>query len=161
VRAAAVKSGAHEADTEMALSVHNNLLISYEVQCEARLITLRTEFRAEKKPTEFTNIVFKGVQGYSFENDAFGNIIFDVQSIPIELFLKQYGAEILESYPMAGSPGRWAENIGTASEYLQKQENSRFLLRFVWLVSRARSIHSSGRPEELLDRENRQQIRLK
>jgi hypothetical protein len=56
-----------QVDTEMALSVHDNLLISYEVQCEARLITLRTEFRAENKPTEFTNIVFKGVQGYSFE----------------------------------------------------------------------------------------------
>ncbi|MGB8540277.1 MAG: hypothetical protein WCD49_01450 [Candidatus Acidiferrales bacterium] len=112
----------------MALSVHDNLLISYEVQCEARLITLRTEFRAENKPAEFTNIVFKGVQGYSFENDAFGNIIFDVQTILIELFLKQYGAEILESYRMAGSPGRWAENIGTASEYLQKQGMQGFIL---------------------------------
>jgi hypothetical protein len=61
-------------------------------------------------------------------NDAFGNIIFDVQTIPVELFLKQYGAEILESYRMAGSPGRWAENIGTASEYLQKQGIQGFIL---------------------------------
>jgi hypothetical protein len=105
----------------MALSVHDNLLISYEVQCEARMITLRTEFRVENEPTEFTNMVFKGVQGYSFENDAFGNIIFDVQTIPIEFFLREYGPEISESYRMAGSPGPWAENLGTASEYLQKQ----------------------------------------
>lgn len=128
LRAAAVKSGVYEVDTEMALFVHDNLLISYEVQCETRLITLRTEFRAENEPTEFTNIVFKGVQGYSFENDAFDNIIFDVQTIPMELFLREYGAEISESYHMAGSPGPWAENLGTASEYLQKQGIQGFIL---------------------------------
>ncbi len=57
----------------MAVSVHDNLLISYEVQCEARTIILRTEYRVENEPTEFTNVIFKDVQGYHFENDAFGN----------------------------------------------------------------------------------------
>ena len=57
------------------LSIHDNLLVSYEVQCEARTIMLRTEYRVENEPTQFTNVVFKGVQGYHFENDAFGNVI--------------------------------------------------------------------------------------
>jgi hypothetical protein len=112
----------------MALSVHDNLLISYEVQCDARLITLRTEFRTKNGPTEFTNIIFKGVQGYNFENDAFGSIILGLEAIPIEQFLTEYGAEISESYRMAGSPGPWAKNLETASEYLQKQGIQGFIL---------------------------------
>jgi hypothetical protein len=68
----------------MTPSIHDNLLISYEVQCEKQIITLRTEYRREDKPTEFTNVVLSGVQGYHFENDAFGNIIFDVAEVPVE-----------------------------------------------------------------------------
>ena len=51
----------------MALSIHDNLLVSYEVQCEARTIMLHAEYRVENEPTQFTNVVFKGVQGYHFE----------------------------------------------------------------------------------------------
>ncbi|SRR6266849_3246794 len=112
----------------MALSIHDNLLISYEIQCEARTITLRTEYRAENKPTEFTNVTFDGVQGYHFENDAFGNIIFGIETVPIEQFLAEYGAEISESYHMAGSPGPWAANLGTASIYLRQQGIQGFIL---------------------------------
>ena len=94
----------------MTLSVHDNLLVSYEVHCEQRIITLRTEFRVEGTPTEFTDVVFEGVQGYHFENDAFGNIIFDVSNMPAEGFLTQYGAEISELYHMTGSPA-WAADL--------------------------------------------------
>jgi hypothetical protein len=89
----------------MTPSIHDNLLISYEVHCEKRTITLRTEYRVKGKPTEFTNVVFEGVQGYHFENDAFGNIILGLAAAPLERFLTEYGAQISESYRMAGSPG--------------------------------------------------------
>jgi hypothetical protein len=105
----------------MALSVHDNLLISYEVQCEARTIILRTEYRVKSGPTEFINVIFKEVQGYRFENDAFGNIIFGLETVPVEQLLTEYGAEISESYHMAGSPGPWAANLGTAPAYLREQ----------------------------------------
>ena len=88
----------------MRRSVHDNLLISYEVQCEARTITLHTEYRVKNKPTEFTNVIFTGVQAYRFQNDAFGNIILGLETVTVETFLEQYGAEISESYRMAGSP---------------------------------------------------------
>jgi len=65
----------------MTLSIHDHLIISYEVHCEKRTITLRTEYRVENKPTEFANVVFEGVQGYRFENDAPGNIIFELATV--------------------------------------------------------------------------------
>ncbi len=111
----------------MTLSIHDNLLVSYEVQCERQTITLRTEYRVENKPTEFTNVVFEGVQGYHFENDAFGNIIFDVADVPAEQFLKEYGAEVSELYRMNGSPA-WAADIVSAPEYLRDRGIKGFIL---------------------------------
>jgi hypothetical protein len=112
----------------MTPSIHDNLLVSYEVRCEERIITLRTEYRGKNKPTEFSNVVLSGVQGYHFENDAFGNIIFGLEAVPLEWFLKEYGAQILESYRMAGAPGVWAGNFASAPEYLREQGIKAFIL---------------------------------
>lgn len=109
-------------------SIHDNLLVSYEVQCEARTITLRTEYREANRPTEFTNVIFQGVQGYRFENDAFGNIIFGVETVTVEYLLTEFGAEISESYRMAGSPGPWAADLSSASEYLRERGIKGFML---------------------------------
>jgi hypothetical protein len=112
----------------MALSVHDNLLVSYEVQCDARTILLRTEHRAKNEPTEFVNVMFKGVEGYRFENDAFGNIVFDIETVALDQFLKEHSQEIPESYRMAGAPGRWAANLETASGCLLEQGIRAFIL---------------------------------
>jgi hypothetical protein len=112
----------------MALSVHDNLLVSYEVRCEARTILLRTENRVKNEPTEFVNVIFKDVQGYHFENDAFGNTIFGVETVTVDQFLKEYGTEISESYHMAGAPGPWAANLLTAAGYLREQGMQAFIL---------------------------------
>ena len=112
----------------MPLSVHDNLLVSYEVQCETRTITLRTEYRLPDKPTEFTNVIFEGVQGYCFQNDAFGNIIFGVEPVPVEHLLTEFGTEIAESYRTGGSPGPWAANLESASEYLRERGIKGFIL---------------------------------
>jgi hypothetical protein len=111
----------------MTLSIHDNLLISYEVHCEKRIITLRTEYRVENEPTEFTNVVFEGVEGYHFENDAFGNIIFELATVPAEQFLTEYGAQISELYRMNGSP-TWAANLLSAPSYLHEKGIQGFIL---------------------------------
>ncbi|MGB6387628.1 MAG: hypothetical protein WBD25_19645 [Terriglobales bacterium] len=111
----------------MLLSIHDNQLVAYEVQCEKRTITLCTEYRVEGKPTEFTNVVFEGVQGYHFENDAFGNVIFDVSNIPVEQFLKDYGGEMSELFRMTGSL-TWAADLVSAPDYLREQGIKAFIL---------------------------------
>jgi hypothetical protein len=129
----------------MAASVHDNLLISYEVRCEARTIILRTEYRVKNEPTEFTNVIFKDVQGYHFENDAFRNIIFSFASLPLEEFLAKYGPAISESYRVAGSPGPWAASLGTASGHLRERGIQVFILSSSygldgWVLAREMSI---------------------
>jgi len=135
----------------MTVSIHDNQLVSNEVQCEKRTITLRTEFR-ECKPTEFTNVVFEGVQGHRFENDAFGNIIFDVSNVPVERFLTEYGAEMSELHRMNGSPTRAADlgcrpglGPGTSARARNKRVHPLFVTRLVRLGSRQRDFHFPSR----------------
>ena len=64
---------------------------------------LRTEYRVKNQPTEFVNVIFRGLQGYRFENDAFGNIILGLETVALEQFLTEYGAEISKAYNAAGS----------------------------------------------------------
>lgn len=112
----------------MTRSIHDNLLVSYEVQCEARTITLRTEYRVPEKSTEFTHVLLKGVEGYFFQNDAFGNIILSLDAVPLEYLLKEFGQEIKESYRMSGAPGKWAANLTSAPEYLRERGIQGFIL---------------------------------
>jgi hypothetical protein len=131
----------------MALSLHDNLLVSYEVQCEARTITLRTEHRVSGKPPEFTNAVFDGVQGYSFQNDAFGNIVFELETVSVEDLLTEFGAEISESYRTGGSPGPWAANLDSAPGFLREREIKGFILSSScglsgWILAKVMSVFS-------------------
>lgn len=134
----------------MTVSIHDNLITSYEVQCEKRTITLRTEYRDQNKPPEFTNVSFGGVEGYHVENDAFGNIIFDVDNVPMETFLKEYGAELSELCRMNGSP-TWAEDIASAPEVLRKQGIRAYILSSSlglsgWVLAKEISILPAGAP---------------
>jgi hypothetical protein len=131
-------------------SIHDNLLISYEVQCETRTITLRTKTSGKDEPTEFVNVVFIGVQGYRFENDAFGNIIFGLDIVSAERFLAEYSAEISESYRSSGSPGPWAANPESALAHLQKQGTHGFILSSSyglsgWVLAQDVSIFSADK----------------
>jgi hypothetical protein len=125
----------------MTPSIHDNLLVSYEVRCEERIITLRTEYRPKQ---EFVSVIFKGVQGYRFENDAFGNIIFDVETVGVDQLLKEHGKEISESYNY-GAYGPWASNLETAPARLLEQGTQGFILSSSiglsgWILAREISI---------------------
>jgi hypothetical protein len=102
-------------------SLHDNFLTSYEVNCETRQIKLHTKpdprDPAEREQRPCT-IVFDGVEGYQFENDAFGNIIFSLDAVSIEQVLAAYGDRIVESYRLAGAPGPWAADLATATQML-------------------------------------------
>ena len=134
----------------MAPSVHDNYIISYEVHCEKRTILLRTEYREHDKVIEFTNVYFEEVVAYHFDNDAFGNIIFDLNEAALEGFLKDYGPEILELSRMNGRP-TWAADLASAPEYLREQGIKAFLLSASlglagWILARKMSILPANTP---------------
>ena len=73
-------------------------------------------------------IVFNGVEGYQFENDAFGNIIFLLDTVPIEQVFAAYGSRIEESHRIAGAPGPWAADLLSAAEILATKGVHGFVL---------------------------------
>ena len=112
-------------------SLHDNFLVSYEVNCETRQIKLRAKpdprdpAKAEVQPH---TVIFNGVEGYQFENDAFGNIIFSLTVISIAELIAEYGPRIAESYHWAGAPGPWAADLSTAPQTLTAKGVQGFVL---------------------------------
>lgn len=67
----------------MEISVHDNRLLSYAVNCREREIVLHTAF-LDREPHEYTDVIFSGVAAYRFEGDNFSTIIFDVSEVGLE-----------------------------------------------------------------------------
>jgi hypothetical protein len=113
-------------------SLHDDFLVAYEVNCETHQIKLyakrdpRIPAGNEEPPTRI--IVFNGVEGYHFENDAFGNIIFSLEATPVGTLLSKYGSRIAESYHSAGAPGPWAADLVAAPEILAAKGVQGFIL---------------------------------
>ena len=102
-------------------SLHDDFLVSYEVNCEARQIKLRARRDPRVPGNELQRdrtIVFNGVEGYQFENDAFGNIIFSLRRIPVEQLVAERGARIAKSFRMTGAAGSWAADLASAAQAL-------------------------------------------
>lgn len=112
-------------------SLHDNFLISYEVNCEIRQIKLRAKpdprdpAQSEQLPC---TVIFNGVEGYQFENDAFGNIIFSLEAISVEQLFAEYGARIAESFRLAGAPAPWAADLASATQLLTVNGVQGFIL---------------------------------
>ena len=113
-------------------SLHDDFLVSYEVNCETRQIKIRAKRDPripavnEERPSR--TIVFNGVEGYRFEDDAFGNIILSLDAVSIEQVLADYGSGIAESYRMAGAPGPWAADLASAAQVLAAKGVKGFVL---------------------------------
>jgi len=67
-----------------------------------------------------STVVFIGVEGYSFQNDTFGNIIFALEAVTMAAFVSEYRGELAESYRMSGAPGTWASDLDAAPRVLSE-----------------------------------------
>ncbi|MDD1526042.1 hypothetical protein C7U92_09285 [Bradyrhizobium sp. WBOS7] len=63
-------------------------------------------------------VLFDGVEGYHFWDDAFGNIILSLTEVPVEKLLFDHQSEIKESFRMSGAPGPWAADLDSAGAML-------------------------------------------
>jgi hypothetical protein len=117
-------------------SLHDNYLVSYEVNCEAHQIKLHTQRPkwADDNNVKRT-IVFDGVEGYHLENDAFGNIILSLDVITVEELFSKYGSSIVESYRVAGAPGPWAADLAAASRTFADKGIRGFILTSTYGLS--------------------------
>ena len=109
-------------------SLHDWYLVSYEVSCEARHIKLFARRPAWEGTGNNRIIVFSGVEGYDFQNDAFGNVIASLEEVTAERLISQFSAQIAESHRLAGAPGPWAADLASASQLLAAKGVRGFIL---------------------------------
>jgi len=108
--------------------IHDAVITSYEVRSKLREIELHIEFSHPDIGTEYSLIVFQGVEGYHLHSDSFGSIILDIETVPAACILKDFGAEIAESYYWSGAFGAWAAKLETAADLLEKRNVHGFLI---------------------------------
>jgi hypothetical protein len=100
------------------ISVHDNIVIRYEVACDKREIILHTEFR-DREPIERTDIVFKDVEAYFIVGDNMNSILFDVYEEPIGKILEDYSSEFEMGIPYVW-PGPYNVSPTACEEYFTK-----------------------------------------
>jgi hypothetical protein len=101
------------------LSVHDNILLAYTVDLKKREIVFQTEYPHD--PPEFTDVIFSGVDCYSFKHDSvLGTIIFDFEdATPLGIY-DDFGTELIAGIPW-GWPGDWAKTRESAAEFFAEE----------------------------------------
>lgn len=109
------------------ISVHDNEILSYEVDRVARTIRIRTLFESDEV-SERTDIVFSGVECYRFEHDStLQSIIWNVEpASPIEIF-DELEPELARTVPY-GWPGVWAKSRESAQAHFDAHQLSAWYL---------------------------------
>jgi hypothetical protein len=69
--------------TAMKRSVHDNFVLGYSVNCEAKTLVVQTEYRDQGEPFERTDVRFEGVLGYLLQ-DSLGGILFDIEQVDFD-----------------------------------------------------------------------------
>jgi hypothetical protein len=98
-------------------SIHDNRVVSYEVDGDRRRIVLHTRFE-EREPFEYTDLIFEGVFAYHFQNDNFGNILFGVEEVGVSQLVFA-NSSLFEDGSKYAWPGPWNESIEACTGYLR------------------------------------------
>ncbi|WP_413376599.1 hypothetical protein [Paenibacillus taichungensis] len=83
-------------------SVHDNIILSYEVDLEYELIKMRTR-SYHSDLSEDTDILFSDVLAHSFDTPLQGSIIFDIDDVGLDCFIS-YNRELLDKGKGQGWP---------------------------------------------------------
>jgi hypothetical protein len=129
------------------LSIHDNRVISYEVDAERRCIVLHTRFD-ERHPVEYTDLIFEGVLAYYFENDNFENILFAVEEVPLPQLVRADRALFEEGSKYAW-PGSWNTSPEAAIQYFETEGARAFEISSSygltgWVVAESRRLERVG-----------------
>ena len=96
------------------VSIHDNLVLSYTVDCRDKKIIFRIAFY-DAEPHEYTDIIFSEVVAYHFEGDNCQTILFDIlQASPEEIYLSH--REVFERKKNYA----WPFDYNTEQELLKK-----------------------------------------
>jgi hypothetical protein len=85
------------------ISIHDNDVYAYSVDCQNRRLTLHTQ-SMHREPPEYTDIIFRGVVAHYFVHVLEGNILFSVEEVPIEHLVRDYASDFEKSWRFGWPP---------------------------------------------------------
>ncbi len=120
---------------------HDDTIIGYEVDCDKRSITLYIRPAHWREQQEVTRIKFSGVAGYHFKDDAFSNVIMQIEEVPADTFIARFGAELAESFRTDGTIGELAKNDNDAQRAIRDLKLKAIVIESVmglngWLIAK-------------------------
>src|SRR5918994_2829151 len=101
----------------MATSIHDQRVVALSVDAAARTIRLRTAYPEPTGP-DFADVVFEGVEGYTFRGDALGTILFDIEPVDAISLYREYAVEMQRAYADGGGHGPWVRSESVAEAFL-------------------------------------------
>lgn len=129
-------------------SIHDNRVVSYEVDADRRRIVLHTRFE-EREPKESTDLVFEGVLAYHLENDNFSNILLGVYEIPVAQLVERERSRFEEGFQYAW-PGPWNVSPQASIDHLQSKGARAFEIQSAyglagWVVAESYRLEAAPR----------------
>ncbi|MEQ7053049.1 hypothetical protein ABN764_20630 [Paenibacillaceae sp. P-4] len=106
------------------LSIHDNKIVSYEVDFQKSRITLNTI--DGKRDSVITKIEFNDALAHVFETQLRGSIILDISTLDVSLFFK-HNKELLEKEKDYAWP-MYYEKIEDLLEYLQNEKYNYYVI---------------------------------
>ncbi len=100
------------------LSVHDNFVYAYSVDCEGRRVVLHTVFR-DREPQEFTDVIFGDVVAHHFEHALPGNILFDVEEVNIAVVVQENKRLLTDSWRYGWPPVEYNGDLAVLVKALQ------------------------------------------
>jgi len=89
--------------------VHDNIIVSYSVDFEAKMLTMKTLYHTDKIFEE-TDVIFTGYLAHYFDNEMKGSTIFDIEECPLDLFLEHESKLLTEKKKYAWPINYQSEN---------------------------------------------------
>ncbi len=113
---------------EEKVSVHDNIVLSYEVNCREQRIVMRTCFKVGTPPFEHTDVVFEGVCAYKFQDDWLdrGNILFNVERVELKALVDRYEEDLLAGWRYGWPPVGSFKTIPQLIERLEALQAAAF-----------------------------------
>jgi hypothetical protein len=130
-------------------SIHDNKVLSYEVDGEHGKIVLHTRFD-EANQLEYTDVVFEGVIAYKFQGDNFGNILFGIDEVPVSEIVEK-DRVLFEEGSKYAWPGPWNHSLRACLGHFQSKvvkgwEISSTYGLCGWVIAESYFLESKGMP---------------
>jgi hypothetical protein len=130
-------------------SVHDNKVLSYEVDGEHRRIVLHTRFDAANQ-LENTDVVFEGVIAYKFQGDNFGNVLLGIDEAPVSKIVEE-DRVLFEEGSKYAWPGPWNDSFRACLAYFQSKAAKGYEISSSyglcgWIIAESCSFEAKGIP---------------